>query len=820
LKDLLPKNQVQDINVFRPRDEENMKLRFETLKACHGQVRARRMEEKTDRHRRRLKRRTRREKRIAKFDGPQQAFRPGCSDSLSTMPSITGSSTPEVNWLSAVSVTSSTASTLYEHIDPQLLYKPLLMNFGVTPDEFSDGSSVELTQAKFATELHHQPISQVSEGNSEAMSADQLLNERSWPVSTLSQSSTEGKVSLQEEFSEGLEIMPAVRATRQIVSHERPLTPIAENAQINSKKAQKSVKGLTERVAAIELQQSKGLQSNENNTRAQHTTVVSRFSGASSSRSSLMSWVSRVSSRLSVRSSLHSEKRVGLETGPDVGPPVKPLFGEPELSIKLSALEEDVWTDMIDVPNAFAYSSLSSESRPCCGASPRKCAYCGLESGYRDSTLLTSMVDFRNLKPDYFGNTRLHWATDRRSSYLQVQDEILMIINHSNFSSKINHTNALNDLVEVTNTTGETVLHLIKCYTLKDLHNYGCLVENIAVHSSRQRIGFRFNRRDCHGQTILHRLLLQLPGEVYDARSFMDRFQRLVNLTDIPLDTADNHGQTISKLARINALDRHEILLHLKGNTLERAVYGLTSGRRVVYSALHSSNDTLLPLLFNNKSSNGWDVNWIDENGDTILIALLKYQMTYGLKDIKFLLDNGADLAIKDRQGVTALCAAVCSGQLGVTHWLLKSGANVHSRNYAGLSILLQAAESMRLAKQDKKYGREHQVLNCTNLLIDFGAIKDPTDVDEWMTPEGRTEFKAYEHAKKEENQSTTTIPAERNDVSPVYPGKPKIRPQKISPLPKTPLTDIQLEAMLLSYRAYRGKGSRSAHTMIEEPWF
>ena len=52
------------------------------------------------------------------------------------------------------------------------------------------------------------------------------------------------------------------------------------------------------------------------------------------------------------------------------------------------------------------------------------------------------------------------------------------------------------------------------------------------------------------------------------------------------------------------------------------------------------------------------------------------------------------------------------------------------------------ALSEARLISDDKLYA---EILSCMNLLIDAGAKPNPTERDEWLTPERRAEEKAME---------------------------------------------------------------------------
>jgi hypothetical protein len=262
----------------------------------------------------------------------------------------------------------------------------------------------------------------------------------------------------------------------------------------------------------------------------------------------------------------------------------------------------------------------------------------------------------------------------------------------------------------------------------------------------REKGKYYFHRRDCHGRTILHRFILQLPNDLLQHPIFQHTFTRLLDMTSIPMDAADNQGETISDvlLARGASPELHRKLFDKCWSTLASALTGsrqFTVTERIDFLTTFNNKS-----MFDNVNLVNWltaegDINWIDHSGDTIPITLIKFQKENILQSLRNLISRvayDADLSIKNKKGNTVLAVAVYSGDLTTTLLLLEAGANVHSRNYSGLGILLQAAEEMRQAKQGENRVLEYNILGCANKLTDCGALIHPTDMDEWMTLEGK----------------------------------------------------------------------------------
>jgi hypothetical protein len=78
---------------------------------------------------------------------------------------------------------------------------------------------------------------------------------------------------------------------------------------------------------------------------------------------------------------------------------------------------------------------------------------------------------------------------------------------------------------------------------------------------------------------------------------------------------------------------------------------------------------------------------------------------------IKFLLNVGADVHVKDSWGKTSLMGASAKGEDNIVLLLLKAGADVKEKNNKGESPLIYAIQ-----------GNTHNKLNTIQLLLDYGA--------------------------------------------------------------------------------------------------
>jgi hypothetical protein len=81
---------------------------------------------------------------------------------------------------------------------------------------------------------------------------------------------------------------------------------------------------------------------------------------------------------------------------------------------------------------------------------------------------------------------------------------------------------------------------------------------------------------------------------------------------------------------------------------------------------------------------------------------------------IKNLIDEGADLEVKDTHGMTALLCAACHGRTDVVQILIEAGADVEARDTGNMTALLWAACHRRTA--------------VVQILIDAGADVEAKD--------------------------------------------------------------------------------------------
>ncbi|KAH8585372.1 hypothetical protein B0O99DRAFT_696566 [Bisporella sp. PMI_857] len=137
----------------------------------------------------------------------------------------------------------------------------------------------------------------------------------------------------------------------------------------------------------------------------------------------------------------------------------------------------------------------------------------------------------------------------------------------------------------------------------------------------------------------------------------------------------------------------------------------------------------------------GVDPNNYDNNGNTPLMAFIIHCHATETDDsitriLNCLLEAGSDINRRNRQGETALHLAVKLGRRAATKFLLASGVNIHARTSSGLGVLELGHNYSMDCKQDEILFA--QIMLCMSLAASFGAVSEPTILDEWGSPELR----------------------------------------------------------------------------------
>lgn len=150
-------------------------------------------------------------------------------------------------------------------------------------------------------------------------------------------------------------------------------------------------------------------------------------------------------------------------------------------------------------------------------------------------------------------------------------------------------------------------------------------------------------------------------------------------------------------------------------------------------------------LLIPTINANPPDVNHYDKKSMTVLMAFATYladeQDKSGLfigKIIDTLLDRGAKLDARNRQGETALLVAARHGNKHVVSKLLDRGANFHARDKSGRGIMAIIESQIAESSRDLPlYGRLEAVRAAVvaKKLGENGGQDEPSFLDEWSWP-------------------------------------------------------------------------------------
>ena len=453
-----------------------------------------------------------------------------------------------------------------------------------------------------------------------------------------------------------------------------------------------------------------------------HINAVLRYSSSNSWRSSWISLSSRASSLLSKRDSMKKlHQRFGEE---------EPLNSSQDTYIALN--EEEVWNQLVnedsvgpDSISVPSYHSISPLNRNCCSkqilsldSGYGACKKCGFSPDHHRAIQFGrwpyTNLSFNN-KVDFYGNTPLHAA-----AAAVKQDEFW----------KIRYMIERGADVNVCNSSGETFLHFL-CQSgplgMKDIDDF------LDILRSLLRLNFPFSKRDYHGRTILHNLF-QFMREwkvIYGNAILFDFF----SLIKPELKAVDNAGNELwETLYNISKKEKYKKSLDSLASQLDLALFHTAQ-----YQSRLAGKTREEMYLWMSQVRGTEGLTWIDTEGDTLLAGLLKSQQS-GTTDsngrflrsiIESIIEDGADIHMRDRNGDTALALAAKNGFRLVVLFLLEKGANVHSRDYRGSGILSQLERRMALAANNTHLWAS--MWSCHLALVDAGAMSNPTDRDEWM---------------------------------------------------------------------------------------
>lgn len=467
----------------------------------------------------------------------------------------------------------------------------------------------------------------------------------------------------------------------------------------------------------------KQLVDNEPDSYTKHISSVFRYSSSNNSwRSSLASFSSRTSSILSKLSDHH--KSLTGATGTRLFQNVdSTLLPDSHTSVWV----QEIWNELVDEERLDcrpSYMAISPLNRKCCAPEQSAflfCGTCGFSSEHRRA-IESGIINYGNTKLvnqlDFFRNTPLHCAAASAKPY-----EFWKIIKMIDWGAHYH----------VRNTSGETFLHLL-CKT--GLRIATDNLDFISIIRQLSKNKFPLMLPDFHGRTPLHNLF----QHVDILKKFHVRLlSEILSIMNPQLNAVDNSGISVRSLLDVCISRRAKSDEDIKPAarlSYEKSLHSPQYQFQLELNSLGAADD-LMPWFGKICQSTG--PAWIDTLGDTPLTALLKSQLLAKQNDnsmrgiVESMVNAGAEIHIRDRNGDTALAISARRGFRSVVDLLLERGSNIHCRNYRGVGILGQTMESMRQA-----FGNDRlwtMIYNCHMALVDAGATDDPTDQDEWMVP-------------------------------------------------------------------------------------
>jgi ankyrin repeat protein len=464
-----------------------------------------------------------------------------------------------------------------------------------------------------------------------------------------------------------------------------------------------------------------------------HSTM--RYSSSNSWRSSLTSFSSRASSLLSRRSahdksnaeevsySKHWER-----TGPSHPYNQKSIMSTLD---EIDPMELEVWNELIDEGKVCPgprprYLTVSPLNRKCCNSLAHiVCPRCGFTSDHRYATCGQVYPSSENsfvTRSDFYGNTPLHCA-----AALTSQHDFWLI------------RKMISQGVDVfpCNTFGETFFHVL---CRNGPRTAEAIADFVLIARDLQVVDFPFSIRDYYGRTIMHVLFQNSMGYPY-AIPFLQEVFRIMKPN---LSLKDNSGFCVEQY--------HE---QFDQNTAYYANFRALVNEWCAYFGTPLSFANFRPNLFPDYHQEYFrrclesnirpeHITVIDDVGDSPLLSLLKHWNEDTWKNFsltqtaKEMIQSGAIIHTRDRNGDTALAIAARRGFRRVVTLLLAAGAVVHIRNYRGVGILRQVEQSLAHDQAKSDPGLWSRLWSCQIALIDAGAIVDPTERDEWMSPSSR----------------------------------------------------------------------------------
>jgi ankyrin repeat protein len=205
-------------------------------------------------------------------------------------------------------------------------------------------------------------------------------------------------------------------------------------------------------------------------------------------------------------------------------------------------------------------------------------------------------------------------------------------------------------------------------------------------------------------------------------------FTAMFDFTEPELLTTASLATRRTLKSLVLLFDRGHIWDDSKPNTLHQvAQFSSWPDSEEVVGARKNRIDQLLEA--------GFDIDAYDEKGYTPLMLVTMHHRRNETGEetatiVKHLISKGASIHRLDRRGNSLLHLALERGLMIVTKLLIKEGANVNAITDAGHSVLKTAYNKLRWTRK-KQHVYAH-IMACITLLIDHGALADPTTEQIW----------------------------------------------------------------------------------------
>ncbi|ETS79394.1 hypothetical protein PFICI_09247 [Pestalotiopsis fici W106-1] len=376
---------------------------------------------------------------------------------------------------------------------------------------------------------------------------------------------------------------------------------------------------------------------------------------------------------------------------------------------------------------------------------------------------------------DQFGNTTYHLVAAREN----MMTHLFHLLSQENSPPS--------PLLNATNSGGQTFLHVLHPNWFEEDSRLVILIETL------RSLQFDFSTTDVYGRTFFHILRSNLKsnsGLMREITSLFGNNMNLLNRRDafgvkpmilrastIPVNRAEarpshltipgttdstqqkikEHTKFLKIITDVNATDDGytredpqgrnalhclaEVILDIasidgQGNNTKPRKRKMDDQNEPVLQTCPLSHriqylDTVLQAHV--------DVNHYNASGDTVLMSFVSH-ITDGQDDkaleelIERLLNAGANIEARNRNGETVLQVAARLGQKFAVKVLLKQGANVHVRNSDGRSVLQTIDDYTRFSGDDDEALARLEATRgvLSGRFSNYKAVQEPSLLDQW----------------------------------------------------------------------------------------